>query len=91
MTEKRIDKIRHALVALEPIALDIRDDSARHAGHEGAKDGRGHFHCRIVSDRFRNLSTVARHRLVYAALGDLMNTDIHAFSIEAFDPEQIQP
>lgn len=91
MNETRIEKIRRALATLEPVSLDIRDDSARHAGHEGAKDGRGHFHCRIVSARFRNQSVVARHRLVFAALGDLMNTDIHAFSIEAFDPEQIQP
>ncbi|MEO7386339.1 MAG: BolA family protein [Gammaproteobacteria bacterium] len=71
--------------ALEPRLIEITDESHLHAGHEGAQDGRGHFHVRIAADCFENLNSLARHRLVYAALGDLMTTDIHAvrISIEA--------
>lgn len=65
-----------------PDLLEVRDDSHKHVGHPGARDGRGHFHVRIVSEQFRGLSPVARHRRIYAALGPLMQTDIHALSIE---------
>jgi BolA family transcriptional regulator, general stress-responsive regulator len=61
----------------------VIDDSHRHAGHEGAKDGRGHFRVRLLSPAFAGMALLARHRAVYAALGDLMQTDIHALSIEA--------
>ena len=80
----RVDRIRAALEdALQPQALDVIDDSHRHAGHEGARDGRGHFTVRIVSDAFAGKLPLARHRAVYAALGNMMETDIHALSIEA--------
>ncbi|GAB6197223.1 BolA family protein [Lysobacter xanthus] len=80
----RVGAIRDALEsAFAPIALDVVDDSHRHAGHAGARDGRGHFNVALVSDRFAGLGPLARHRAVYAALGDLMTTDIHALSIEA--------
>jgi BolA family transcriptional regulator, general stress-responsive regulator len=72
--------------ALAPESLEIVDDSARHAGHAGARDGRGHFNVRIVSRAFAGLAPLARHRLVYAALGDMMQTDIHALSIVARAP-----
>jgi BolA protein len=72
---------------LSPRELEIRDDSHRHAGHAGARDGRGHFSVRVVSPRFSGLSPLARHRAVFAALGDLMQTDIHALSIDARSPE----
>jgi BolA family transcriptional regulator, general stress-responsive regulator len=82
--EERVAAIREALQrAFSPTALEVRDDSQRHAGHAGARDGRGHFDVEIVSDAFAGMSTLARHRAVYAALGDLMATDIHALSIQA--------
>jgi BolA protein len=80
--------IRERLAALEPVRIDLADESALHAGHAGAKGGGGHFRLTIVSPRFRNVSTVARHRLVYAALGPLMQHDIHALAISALAPEE---
>ncbi|MFO1506223.1 MAG: BolA family protein [Lysobacterales bacterium] len=86
MTE-RVGKIRAALeLRFAPAELVIVDDSARHAGHEGARDGRGHFTVTITSEAFRDLAPLARHRAVYDALGPLMQTDIHALAIRAFAP-----
>jgi intracellular septation protein len=70
-----------------PSQLLIEDESHMHAGHAGAADGHGHFRVRIVAEAFRGVPTVARHRLVYAAVGDLMKTDIHALAIEALSPD----
>ena len=87
----RVETIRSRLVAaLAPDALDIEDESHRHAGHAGARDGRGHFRVRIVSAAFEGRNAIARHRAVYAALGDLMQTDIHALAIDARTPEEIR-
>jgi BolA protein len=87
----RVEAIRSRLVAaLAPDALDIEDESHRHAGHAGARDGRGHFRVRIVSAAFEGRNAIARHRAVYAALGDLMQTDIHALAIDARTPEEIR-
>jgi BolA protein len=87
MTQARVDAIRSALqAAFAPQVLEIRDDSHRHAGHAGARDGRGHFHVRIVNDGFAGMAPLARHRAVYAALGALMHSDIHALSIDAQAP-----
>jgi BolA protein len=72
-----------------PLELEVRDDSDMHIGHAGARDGRGHFAVRIVSSHFNALGRVERHRMVYAALGDLMQGEIHALSITAFTPEEI--
>ncbi len=84
--EARVEVIRGLLQsAFAPSALEVSDDSHRHAGHEGAKDGRGHFTVRLVSPAFAGMPPLARHRAVYAALGDLMQTDIHALSIQASD------
>jgi len=80
--------IRDRLAALEPEAIELVDESALHAGHEGAKSGGGHFRLMIVSARFRGRDTRARHRLVYAALGPLMRREIHALSIRAVAPEE---
>jgi BolA protein len=66
---------------LDPRLLEVTDESHLHAGHAGARDGRGHFHIRIASARFDGLAAVARHRLIYDALGDLLTTDIHAVRI----------
>jgi BolA protein len=84
----RVERIRAALQSLQPLALEIRDDSHRHAGHEGAKDGRGHFAVDIVSEAFAGLAPLARHRRVYAALGDMMQTDIHALQVRARTPAE---
>lgn len=80
----RVAAIRAALEgAFAPLELAIEDESHKHAGHAGARDGRGHFRVRIVSDAFAGMVPLARHRAVYAALGDLMQTDIHALAIDA--------
>jgi len=81
------DEIRGRLAALEPQALELTDNSAQHAGHAGAAPG-GNTHWRlvIVSPAFSGKNTVARHRMVYDALRDLMNRPIHALEIEARAP-----
>ncbi|MDK9704922.1 MAG: BolA family transcriptional regulator [Sulfuritalea sp.] len=83
-----IDAMREKLAALEPASVDIIDDSARHAGHEGARGGGGHFRLAIVSSRFAGCRTMERHRLVYDALGPLMKKEIHALSIDARTPDE---
>jgi len=89
MSVDRISRIRSALDALNPLALEIRDDSHKHAGHAGARDGRGHFSVHLVSARFEGLPPLRRHRLVYDALGQLMETDIHAVAIQARTPAEV--
>ena len=80
----RVERIRVALqAALAPSRLVVTDDSHKHTGHEGARDGRGHFDVQIVSQAFAGRSPLARHRMVYAALGRMMETDIHALSLHA--------
>lgn len=87
--EQRVAAIEAALAAaLAPVALEVTDDSHLHAGHEGARDGRGHYSVDIVSDAFDGLGPVARHRAVYAAVGGLMTTDIHALAIRARTPAE---
>lgn len=73
---------------LAPLALDLTDDSAAHAGHAGARSGGGHFHLRIVAEAFAGQPKVQRHRLVYEALGELMQKEIHALGIEALAPDE---
>ena len=91
MNEERIASIRARLQsAFSPLALEITDDSHHHVGHAGAKDGRGHFSVRIVSERFEGTKTLERHRMVYAALGPLMQTDIHALRVTALSPAEAQ-
>lgn len=72
--------------ALQPLELEVIDDSHLHAGHAGVADGRGHFTVQLISERFTGLPVVRRHRLVYEAVGDMMITDIHALSIRALAP-----
>jgi len=80
--------IREKLQALNPVVLYLRDESEQHAGHAGHRPGGGtHWQLHIVSEAFRGKSAVARHRMVYEALGDLMHRDIHALRIEASAPE----
>jgi BolA protein len=88
-SEQRLAEIRHRLeAALSPESLQVEDEGHMHIGHEGAKDGRGHFRVLIVSDNFRGKTPIQRHRLIYQALGDLMQTDIHALAIDAYSPEE---
>ncbi len=83
----RVERIRAALeAAFAPQRLEVEDDSHRHAGHAGARDGRGHFNVLIVSEAFAGMAPLARHRAVYTALGTMMETDIHALSIRAEAP-----
>ena len=83
----RVDRIRAILTqALAVEALDVVDDSHLHAGHAGARDGRGHYRVRIVAKDFEGLRLVQRHQLVYRSLGDMMQTDIHALSVTALTP-----
>ncbi len=83
-----IEHIRSRLAALDPSSLDIQDDSALHAGHVGAKGGGGHYRLMIVSEHFAGLSTVARHRMIYAVLGDMMRGSIHALAIRALTADE---
>ncbi|MBC7982615.1 MAG: BolA family transcriptional regulator [Candidatus Obscuribacterales bacterium] len=87
----RVERIRdHLSVALSPQQLDVIDDSHLHAGHAGARDGKGHYTVRIVSSRFDKLRPMARHQLVYQAVADMMHTEIHALSIVALAPNEAQ-
>ena len=88
----RVEKIRSQLAASLPAtAVELIDDSHRHAGHAGARDGRGHFRLRIVSSAFAGLRPLQRHQLVDRALDELMRTDIHALSITALTPDEAEP
>jgi BolA protein len=81
---ERVERITRLLEqALTPESLVVEDDSHKHVGHAGAEGGLGHFSVSIVSEKFNGMSRLARHRAVYAALGDMMQTDIHALAIDA--------
>lgn len=84
----RIARIEQALAVLSPLTLSIRDDSHKHAGHAGARDGRGHFSVSIVASGFEGLTALKRHQLVYKVLGGLLETDIHAVAIHAKTPAE---
>ena len=82
-------RIRERLSALEPLALDLVDESAQHAGHAGAAPGGNtHWKLTIVSAQFAGKPRVARHRMVYEALGELMQRPIHALEIDARTPDE---
>lgn len=83
------ESIRQRLAGLEPEHLELQDESAQHAGHAGAMSGGGHFFLTIVSNHFAGLNAVARHRLIYQALGELMGGQIHALSITAVTPDEL--
>jgi BolA protein len=88
MTAERVAMIRERLnEVFAPESLTIIDDSHKHAGHASA-GGAGHFVVEIVADAFAGKNLIQRHRLVYDALGDAMNTEIHALSIKASTPEE---
>ncbi len=86
----RVAQIEERLRAgLAPVRLEILDESAKHAGHAGAREsGGGHFDVTIVSTQFAGKNLVARHRLVYEALGEVLRKEIHALSIHALTPDE---
>ena len=88
MSAETVALLRERLAVLEPQSLTIEDESHRHAGHAGAKDG-GHYKITIVAAAFAGHNTVRRHRTIYAATGDLMGGRIHAISIRAFSPDEV--
>ena len=88
--KERMQEIRQRLrEAFEPETLGVEDESHLHEGHEGARDGRGHFRVLIIAEAFAEQSLLERHRMVYRALGDLMRTDIHAVAIDAWSPGEL--
>lgn len=90
MTAERVVAIdRRLRDAFAPEALEVEDDSAAHAGHVGARSGKGHFNVLIVAESFAGKPPLARHRMVYEALGELMHTDIHALSVKALAPDEL--
>ena len=88
MSADTIELLRQRLAVLQPDSIDIVDDSHRHAGHAGARDG-GHYQLQIVAQAFAGKSTIARHRMIYDAAGDLMRGKIHALSIRAEVPGEV--
>jgi len=89
VTKQRLEEIRHRLEEqLQPESLQVDDESHLHVGHEGARDGRGHFRVLVIAECFEGLPAIRRHRRVYEAMGELMQTDIHALSIDAYSPSE---
>ncbi|SFO02316.1 BolA protein [Nitrosospira briensis] len=84
-----MELIREKLSVLEPVKIEILDESPRHAGHAGAKSGGGHYLLTIVSPKFAGKSALERHRLIYTALQEMMHKNIHALSVKAYTPEEI--
>ena len=91
MNRNRVLAIRSRLMAaFSPTELEVSDESHLHAGHPGARDGRGHFRVKIVSPHFLGRKPIERHRMVFAALGTLLETDIHALSVTALADEKAE-
>ncbi|MES1982801.1 MAG: BolA family protein [Pseudomonadota bacterium] len=86
-TTDRLTKIRSLLAVLQPTQIELIDDSHRHAGHAGASGGGGHYRLKIVSAQFAGKPTLARHRMIYSALGEMMKQEIHALNITASTPD----
>ena len=89
MSEDRQERIRETLEKVfQPTELLIKDQSHLHAGHAGAREGKGHFDVTIVSQSFDGVNRIRRHRMVYDALSELLETDIHALRIKALTPSE---
>jgi BolA family transcriptional regulator, general stress-responsive regulator len=91
MPEATVNEMRARLAVLEPSELAIEDESALHAGHAGAASGGGHYRMTLVSAAFAGQPRVKRHRLVYDALADLMQREIHALAMTLLAPDEIRP
>jgi len=83
----RMEQIHARLAVLQPVQVELADDSHLHAGHVGARNGGGHYRLQIVSAQFAGKPTVARHRMIYSALGEMMKHEIHALNITACTPD----
>jgi BolA protein len=88
MAEAIIERIRSLLEPLEPLELQVEDESDRHTGHPGARDGAGHYRLRLVSPHFPGLTRLQRHRLVYDCLDSLIPRQIHALAMTLLSPEE---
>ncbi len=88
-TERLAEIERRLEASFSPESLLVEDESHLHAGHAGARDGRGHFRVSIVAGAFEGMSPIKRHRAIYTSMGDLMQTDIHALSIEALASSEL--
>ena len=89
MSADTVARLRERLNTLQPQSLEIEDESHLHAGHAGTRSGGGHYRLHIVATAFTGKNTVARHRLIYDAAGDLMRGAVHALSIRALTPEEV--
>ncbi len=85
----RINLMRELLATLNPTSLEIIDESHKHAGHAGSRDGGGHYLLQIVTTEFSGKGTLVRHRMIYSALGEMMKREIHALNIQANTPDEI--
>ena len=89
MSSDRAQRIQSLLeAAFEPRYILVKDQSHLHAGHAGARDGKGHFDVKVIASAFAGKNRIERHRMVYAALGDMMETDIHALAINAIATDE---
>lgn len=89
-TAQRLEAIRRRIeAAVAPEELVVEDEGHLHVGHEGARDGRGHFRVFVVAECFDGLPLIQRHRKIYEAMGDLMTSDIHALSIDAYSSKEM--
>ena len=88
---ERLVRMRERLTAkLLPLQLDISDDSHLHVGHAGARGGAGHFTVHVVAQAFADKTLIERHRMIYDLLQDMMHSEIHALSIQARSPDELQ-
>src|SRR3990170_3818769 len=85
----RMEAMRDRLAVFDPVSLDISDESHKHAGHAGARDGGGHYVLYIVSAQFAGKNMAARHRMIYLALAEMMRSEIHALTIQAQAPDEL--
>jgi BolA protein len=85
----RMEEMRTLLAALNPVSLEIIDESHKHAGHAGSRDGGGHYCLQIISKEFSGKNTLARHRMIYSALGEMFKNEIHALNIQAKTPDEL--
>jgi len=87
--ERKKEITRRLREAFDPETLGVEDESYLHEGHEGAKDGRGHFRVLIITDAFEDKTMIERHRMIYRELDEMMRLDIHALAIDAWSPGEL--
>ena len=87
--ERKKEITRLLAEAFDPETLGVEDESYLHEGHEGAKDGRGHFRVLIIAGIFEGKTMIERHRMIYLVLDDMLRLDIHALAIDAWSPDEL--